>query len=192
MNWIGKIFSNSKVNESAASMVENNQTPEYIEDINVSRDIFIDEEKPEIQNKPVAKSGNNVKEFLDKDYLVMGYQDGYTYHSNEMLLQKIKNLKAQFRFEIDHLISEKETALLKFENDMMDASGLSENKDNKFSNTLIKLKDQIKRLEAEKTLSVEDEGWVMKIIHQYHDGYIKGLDKYQEEKIIGISTGFFN
>jgi hypothetical protein len=50
----------------------------------------------------------------------------------------------------------------------------------------------IDRLEKEKDLSVCDEGWVMRPVNNYRYGFLRGVERYNEERLIAGCTGLFN
>jgi adenine/guanine phosphoribosyltransferase-like PRPP-binding protein len=50
----------------------------------------------------------------------------------------------------------------------------------------------IHELDIQKILSIENEGIVSSAVHAYRLGFIKGVEKFQQEKLFAGSTGLFN
>ena len=83
-------------------------------------------------------------------------------------------------------------ALLKFQNHKIEINGLSSCLSEQLDRKIEAVKDNIDELESQIALSPLDEGMVMIAIHQYRNGFIRGTEAYQREKIFASSTGLFN
>ncbi len=184
MNWIEKILSRK------------NTTSEKSENIDIMEDLFIDNTQPAVQEKVhtevIKKANNGVMSFLDQDFYSKGFDDGYKNHSNEIMNNVIHGIKADFRIKIDILMDQKRNRKLEILNMQTETGKISENLNSQVVNIMKDLEQSLSILNKEKGNSAIDEGWVMKAIHKYRDGFVKGTGRYQEEKLLAISTGMFN
>jgi len=154
-------------------------------------DLFVNHVPPTGYEEPVSK-GVMLEAYLKQDFNRKGYDDGYNYHSSEMLENRLKLLRADFRLTIDLKLDQTRQEILKLENHKVDMEGLSERLVKQLENKVATLLENVKRLESEKGKSSMDEGLVMTCIHNYRDGFMRGSDAYMEEKIIASCTGLFN
>jgi hypothetical protein len=194
MNWFSKIFSNKTDNRNHGTDPASVQDATTLQGLTpaITEDLFVDNQAPEVENETGKDTGISIRAFLEQDFNGSGYKDGYNYHSVEMKNNRIKSLKATFRFQLDLSIEEKRQALLQLRTHNIDFEGLSERMTRRITAVEEEQKSFIARLEKEKELSVEEEGWIMKPIHEYRDGFLRGADAYNEEKILAGSTGMFN
>lgn len=180
MKWFEKLFS-KKDNHN-----NNDQS------FNIMEDLFVDNNPPQSEIIPQEKSISSITSFLNQDYFLMGYNDGYRNHSDEILKSTSLRIKADFRMQIDMIIDQKRNKRLEMMNMQAETGRISESLNQQIANICRDLDESIETLKTEKQNSVDDEGWVMKAIHKYREGFIKGTGKYQEEKLLAISTGLFN
>jgi hypothetical protein len=147
-----------------------------------SEELFINPEPPTpIKEFSKAKEGK-IENFLKQDYMFRGQLDGYIKHSNEALLVYKRKIKSEFLFLVDQLIQEKEQRKLQSLNTLVDVAGISEGVKSQLENVIRALETSIETLETQKELSVEDEGWIMPALHEYHLGFMQGLEDYLAEK----------
>lgn len=190
MSFFKKFFSN---HNGASVLTNSNQTEEKnIQDILIPEELFVDKVGPEQTVNEANNGGITLNVFLEQDFQREGYYDGYTYHSKEIQMLRIKALKASFRQLIDQLIDQREIEILKLKNHGIDIENLSDRLTRQLENNLAEIRRLIERLEKEKELSAIDEGLIMKAIHDYNEGFIRGSEVYQEEKILASSSGLFN
>jgi hypothetical protein len=194
MNWFTKIFGHSNTYSSSATKVEDNTmvplNQEMIPAIN--EDLFVDSKAPVQEKEEIRNDGNDIQAFLEQDFHGTGYHDGYTYHTLEMLNNRIKGIKATFRLQLDLAIDRRRMQMLELRTHGIELEGLSESMIRKIEAVEADYQSMITRLEKEKELSAVEEGWVMKPIHEYRDGFLRGCQAYNEEKLIAVSTGLFN
>ena len=108
-----------------------------------------------------------------------------------MLDNQIKAIKSEFRYFLDQKVDELRQEILKLSDQKINVSGLSDRMTQQLQLRIDLLDVNVLRLDREKEFSSQDEGMVMKCINQYRDGFIRGMETYQEEKIFAGSTGLF-
>lgn len=190
MNWFSKLFGKSNSNEAAAI---NNSTDTMMEDdVNVLEDLFVNSNPPAQITEPITENSAGLKTYLEQDFFRKGYDDGYNWHSAELLENKLLSMKADFRYSINLKIDAARQEVVKLENHKINVEGMSERLVKQIDNQVNSIRFNITELEAEIALSTLNEGLAMIAIHQYRDGFIRGTEAYLEEKMIAGSTGFFN
>lgn len=193
MKWLSQMFKEkSDVDTLTADTTGNpsingNRIP-------ILENLFVDHEPPiQEQSKSSEPSeGVNIQLFLEQNFFDMGYKDGFDYHSPDTLTEHVKYIKADFRIKLDLLIDLKRRKILELRNQNIEVDSLSDRISRQITLLINDLTATIERLEKEKELSSADEGWIMKAIHSYRDGFSRGFEMYNDERLIGISTGLFN
>jgi len=188
MSWFSK-FLGTPGNDGSSS---NNQlvTPASENDVNVLEDLFVNKNAPVVENDKEGKY--SIKTYLEQDFFHRGYNDGYDYHSAEILENRTNSLKADFRFNLSQKIDQARADIVELENHKIDVDGMSQRMVKQLDNRIAALRDIMNELESEIAMSALDEGSAMIGIYQYRDGYIRGTEAYQAEKLIAGSTGMFN
>lgn len=194
MNWFSSIFnSQNKTNSNTPSSFNaHTGNPATVEIPNVMEDLFVETKPPVNEQETSQSSGVSIQAFLEKDYYGMGFQDGYNYHNLEMLTNRLKSIKAEFRLQIDLMIDQRRRNMLELRTHNIEMEGLSERTVKQIDAVENDFKTMVERLEKEKELSAIDEGWVMKPVHDYRDAFLRGVERYNEEKLLAVSTGLFN
>jgi hypothetical protein len=179
MNIFSKLFDKKK-----SSVLNNTAIPETKDNLITTTadktpdmDLFIDSEEPSIKTVQVQQQ-SKITQFLNRNYHALGVNDGHEYHSSDNLTIGKRKIGAEFRLILDHEIQEKEEKRLQLENLITDVSGVSPLTLQKLHNTLQKLCAAIDKLEKQKELSIEEEGWVMNAIYSYQQGFTQGLTDY--------------
>ncbi len=182
-----KLFRRKKEKVTAPVTVETtvqeNITPE------INERIFSDPEPP--QNVQEPTSGSRLKRFLEKQYATIGYTEGYEYHSAEILEQKLKVLLAEFRQVADEAIDLRRQEVFELKKQRIDTRDLSPRLEEQLSLRIAELEANIARLELEKERSVEGEGLVMRCVHAYKEGFLRGNDCWHEIRLFAQPTGLF-
>lgn len=179
-----KIFSSlfGKKANSLNPVTETSDTGNKVNTLNVATippaELFVDNQPPQVEQPSSEQVTNRINLFLQRDYLSMGFNDGYEYHSNETLESGKKKIKAEFLLIIDKSIEEKQLERLKIKNLLVDVSKVSEDASMKLENTIDELNISLNTLQKQKVLSVDNEGWVMSVIHAYHLGFKRGTDDF--------------
>jgi len=154
------------------------------------KNLFVNPEPP--VNEPVEAAANGISAFLDQDFFSKGYNDGYTSHSADTMKNQVDVIKAEFRLMMSRKIDEIRQEMLEMENHLINIDGVEERLEKQVQKRLEYLLEMKNDLEAEKALSALDEGMVMASVHKYREGFVRGLQTYQEEKMLASSTGMFN
>lgn len=189
MSWFSKRF--GKINDS--STINNQASDALLEsNINVLENLFVDNNPPVQDHEQVIENSSSLKSWLEQDFSRNGFDDGYYGHSAETLENKIKSIKADFRYRLDLKIDAARQEVMILESNKIDVEGMSVSMVKKVALKVDTIKANITELEAEIALASIDEGHVMIAVHQYRDGFLRGTEAYQEEKLIAGSTGFFN
>lgn len=100
-------------------------------------------------------------------------------------------MKADFRYNLNLKIDQARQEILKLENHRINVEGMSERLVKQLDNQINAMRSNVAELEAEIALADIDQGYVMIGVYQYRDGFIRGTEAYQEEKLIAGSTGLF-
>lgn len=191
MKWFTRKQKSEKVEGVSPDVILDQQ---FEENLLVPENLFVDHDPP--QQEKITESdqnkGINIQQYLEQDFLGQGFTDGYDYHSNEALTQQMKCIKTEFRIQLDLLIDLKRRKILQLQNQQFEVDGMSERLNRQIELLLNDLNQIITGLEKEKELSAVDEGWIMKAINNYRNGFYRGMELYHEEKLLGFETGMFN
>lgn len=190
MSLFSKFFGKSNSNNT---MVASNHASETLTDdnINVLEGLFVNNQPPIVSVDSNAESAPSLKSYLDQDHFRKGFDDGYNGHATELLENKIRSMKADFRYNLNLKIDQARQEILKLENHKINVDGMSERLVKQLDNQVKAMKANMAELEAEIALADIDQGYVMIGVYQYRDGFIRGTEAYQEEKLIAGSTGLF-
>lgn len=140
-----------------------------------SADLFVDYQTPEREQQPVVEAQSRISAFLNRNFHSMGANDGFEYHSHETLDIAKRKIRAEFQFIIDQSIQEKIARKLQIRNLIVDVTTISDDTREKLENTIEEINSSLTILRNQKEFSSENEGWVMKAIHSYHQGFIQGF-----------------
>jgi len=190
MGIFSKLF--GKTNSDVA--VINTQTSDVIteDNVNVLEGLFVNNNPPSQANESSQENSTGLKAYLEQDFFRKGHDDGYNGHSAELLENKILSMKADFRYNLTLKMDLARQEVLKLENHKINIEGMSERLVRQIDNQINSIRFNINELEAEIALSSLNEGLAMIAINQFRDGFIRGTEAYQEEKLIAGSTGLFN
>jgi hypothetical protein len=190
MNWLKKFFGKNTSNVASMTLTNTGQAVEP--NPSIAEELFIDQTAPETEPKAQPADGISILSFLEQDFYGTGYKDGYNFHSVEMMDNRIRSLKASFRLRIDQAIEEKQQKLLHLREHAIDMGGLSERMSLRIEAAEKHLSAMVATYENEKALSVDEEGWTAKPVNEYRDGFLRGAETYNAEKLLAVSTGLFN
>jgi len=189
MSWFSNFFGRS--NRPAATDPNPGTVAMAGEDINVLEDLFINNQPPAEATEKAVEDATSLKNYLEQDFFRKGFEDGYNGHAAELLENKILSMKADFRYNLNLKIDQARQEILKLENHRISVEGMSDRLIRQIDNQINAMKSNISELEAEIALADIDQGYVMIGVYQYRDGFIRGTEAYQEEKLIAGSTGLF-
>ena len=190
MSFLNLFRRNNKVvnNEAAATGPQLNvpKTSKLID-----RSLFVDDEAPELKT-PIKKSVNYIEAYMDQNFEWQGCNDGYCFPESEYLDNKLKLIKADFRFAVDKYLDAKRSELGELRMHVIKTSGISDRLEAQLNEKIKFLEINIHELDMQKILSIENEGIVASAVHAYRLGFIKGVEKFQQEKLFAGSTGLYN
>lgn len=182
MNFLKKIFGQEK---ETATVV--NTTQETSSEIPVKESLFTDGE-----NHPESKVKTSpVKIFLETDYRNKGYHDGYNYHCAEVLSYKVRSLLSEFRNLVEEHLENIEKEIRNLRLHRIESEGLSVRLVKKIDLEIEALVSVRSKLVREMELSASEEGLVMRAVNRYRDGFMRGMEDYQQQKMLGIGSGLF-
>jgi len=186
MKAISTLFNSFR---KSSEISENAYAPSSLTD-EVMEDVFVDNTPPVMDE--LVKTKNPMKQFLDVNYQAKGFGDGYQYHSADVMDNVLKVIKAEFRQLIDIMIDEKQQETYLLKDALIESEGISDRTQRRLENRIQEHGASIIQLASEKDLSAFGEGCVSGPLNCYQDGFARGLERYQEEKLLAHSTGLFH
>jgi hypothetical protein len=157
----------------------------------IKDDLFISDEEPERANE-LMESTSLIDKFVSQNFEQKGCACGYLYPDNTILESNLKLILSDFRMVIDRTIDLKRTEVNEIKISLIKIAGISLNMESQLSEKQKQLESSIHELDVQKILSVEDEGIITSSISAYRSGFLRGVEQYHQEKLIGKSTGLFN
>ncbi len=145
-------------------------------------DLFIDSNEPVRRSKAEITSGNRIELFLNRNFLTLGINDGFEYHSFDTFTKVRRKIQAEFQLIMDQEIQSKKERLLELRHLIIDVKDLSESAKLKLELTIEELNASLMLLQSQKELATLEEGWVMNAIHAYHQGFTQGVNDYIESE----------
>lgn len=187
---IFNFFRASKTTKTASEL--SNQEAKVIRSSKeIDQTIFVDNEEPDKANDNTPQL-SSIEEFLNQNFDWMGYNDGYFYPDNEYYENKLKLIRADFRLAVDKSLDIKRGEIGELRLHIIKTKGISSRLESQLIEKEKSLLASIHELDTQKILSVENEGIVASSIHSYRAGFIKGIERFQQEKLLCGNTGLFN
>lgn len=155
----------------------------------ISQTLFVDAEEPEVVES--EKKQSSISAFLGKDYMKIGYHDGYLYPNADLMEANIKKLRSDFRMAVDQVIDEKRSVINELKLHQINTRGISERLEEELNQKAQELVNLIHELDTQKILSVENEGLIASALNDFRIGFIKGVEQYRQEKHLAGSTRLF-
>lgn len=184
MNLLERIFGKKEDQEVTATAPQ-----DEMPDVNGLESLFVNPEPPA---PPRSELPGGIKQFLSGDFFIVGKEDGYLTHSAEVMESKLKVIKADFRNLLSEKIDSVRQEMLELEDHLINIEGVEKRLEKQVKRRLDHYQENKNDLEAEKGLATIDEGHIMLCLHRYREGFIRGIQQYQEEKILASSTGLYN
>lgn len=162
----------------------------------VKKELFVDSSAPEPM--AAAKSVDNaLKTFLNTDFYLRGFNDGYDNHSDAAFKEIQNSIVHSFIFAVETVITQKKEFISSLRMHIRNIGDSSETDTLIAEDKIEEVNLVIQELEIQKSLAIINglppvEGLVMKAVSQYKSGYINGQKAYSEEKFFAVSTGLFN
>jgi hypothetical protein len=155
----------------------------------VQEAIFVDNQAP--ASTESVEQSSLLDKFLRSDYEQKGYNDGYLYPNGDLLENNIRQLKTRFRQVVDHVLDQKRAAISELNLHLINTQGISERLEASLREKVRQLENLIHELDTQKILSVEEEGMIAPVVQGYRIGFIKGVERFNQEKIFAGSTRLF-
>lgn len=157
----------------------------------VDASLFIDDQQPDMLSGS-ANQENHIPVFLEQNFDWMGYNDGYSHPETDYMNNRLKLIQADFRLSIDKSMEAKRMTLGDLKMHAIKTAGISERLESQVNEKVKQLEVVIHELDIQKILSIENEGMIASAVYAYKLGFLRGLEKLQEEKFFAGSTGLFN
>lgn len=145
----------------------------------VPEDLFIDNSPPHTPHIS-QKENSRLLNFLHNHHYENGLQEGFEYHTADILETGKKKIRSDFQLLVDQNIEEKVNHKMKARMMLIEINEVSRETKQHLELLIAELSTSIDNLQKQKELCVENEGWVMTAIHDYHKGYTQGLRDYIE------------
>lgn len=155
----------------------------------VNADLFVDNQPP---IPDTAIKPNPLEKFLSQNFEWNGCNDGYEFPDSEYLNSKLKLIRAEFRTAIDKSIDLRRFEVGELKLHLIQISGISERLEAQIIERIRQNEEIVHVLDTEKILSIENEGIVSSAIQSYRIGFIKGVERFQQEKLYIGNTGLYN
>lgn len=159
-----------------------NQSQSTSTDIN--ENLFIDPIYPESNEQITINQENDLVDFLERDFKSLGYKDGYKYHSTDVLENYKQIIRCEFIEIICSTANRVQAKRSELRNCLIDVKQISIKSEEKLNYRIKELDNCIENLHKEKELARVNNGLIAKIIYTYHDGFIRGVEDYTEEKLL--------
>lgn len=147
---------------------------------------------PEAAVEPVVVAPTAIASFLTKfNYEDMGKKEGYLYPSNEVLDKTLNMLRSEYRLAVDKMMDGARTEIGNLKLHIINTRGLGQDLEDSLQEKMEQLENLIAVLDNEKVLSIEGEGKIAPVLQAYRCGFLKGVERYNQEKFIAHSTNLF-
>lgn len=157
----------------------------------VSENLFIEKDAPNKQSSNEHEDGSKLAEFLNRDFRAIGYRDGYRYSNSDVMDNAMRLIRCEYREIIDRMIEDHRGMISRLQIQAIELRQISLKAEEKVNTRIISIQDTINRLNLEKENSAMDEGLIMKVIHLYRDGFIRGVNDNNDELLLMSYNGLF-
>ncbi len=157
----------------------------------MEENLFIEKEAPIASNETKSTIDSDLAKFLNINFKSRGYMDGYRYHSADTMDNSMRIIRSEFREIVDSMIDDLNLMNSKLNKHLVDVKHLSAKSHEKVTNRIEEISQSILRLQQEKEYSSIDEGLVTKCLYLYRDGFMRGLEDFNEEILVMSYSGLF-
>lgn len=179
MNFFSKLFGGKK-NQVTDSTNHSTTEDKFIDEPKIegpTMELFIESEEPK-KPKLNPSSQSKLLLFLNRDFHSVGIREGFEHHCSETLDNAKKKIRSEFQLIIDQQVQEMCDKKLQLQNLIVDVNAVSALTLKKLENTIADIDRSIDLLLKQKELSIENEGWIMNVLHSYNQGFKQGVDDY--------------
>lgn len=161
-----------------------NKNEEQVQEL-IPQDQFIDAVPPfETETSllaPEVKSDYRItiiKDYLDKDYFQLGYEDSILYPVQERKNSALKRLRADYRHVLQQAQQMLKSTIACHAQQVLSLQGVSNVLDDQLAMRTKDLELLYESLEEQQILSLDDEGWLAPVIAAYEEGFQVGALEY--------------
>lgn len=196
-NFLKRLFGRHKsgyVNDANHVNLPENSWNENHE-VDIPRSLFVNDQQPIVQNNFKNQENmtvNTLEKFLNENHFMSGFNDGYKFHQTEIRDNKIMLLKAEFRTLVQERIDDIRKIIHNLEIEQLKIKGLSETTEQSFRVTIGEHQKTIQQLEHEMELSVDGEGMISRVLHNYNDGFLRGVSLWIADNNLTQPSGMLN
>ncbi len=157
----------------------------------VPENLFVEKDAPVNQSENMQEQRSKLSEFLDYDYQAIGYRDGYRYSSADIMDNAMRLIRSEFREIVDQMVEECRETIGVLQDRAVELKLISLKREEKVMMRIEMIQETIAKLIQEKENSSIDEGLITKAIHQYRDGFIRGVNDNNDELLLMSYKGLF-
>jgi hypothetical protein len=170
---------------------EDTQSDNTMNDNIIPEHLFVEKSMPANEPEPETQQKSKLTEFLDRDFQAIGYKDGYRYSNADVMDNAMRLIRCEFRETIDRMIEDCREHISKLQNQALELRHISLKAEEKVNARIVQIKETITKLGTEKENSAMDEGLIMKTIHLYRNGFIRGVNDNNDELLLMSYNGLF-
>ncbi len=157
----------------------------------VPENLFIEKDAPMEPSVNPSVEGSKLAGFLGRDFRAIGYRDGYRYSSADVMDNAMRLIRSEFREIVDQMLEDCRDNISQLQNQAVELRHISLKAEEKVAIRIGMIQETIARLVMEKENSTMDEGLITKAIHQYRDGFIRGVNDNNDELLLMSYNGLF-
>lgn len=147
----------------------------------IPQNLFVDHQHPAAKpqnNSPVSE----LSRFLNADYFNSGYNDGYEYHSADLLKSRQDLMCTQFRMLIEKEIQKTKGELRAIEVNLAHLGEQFPGESAALKIVMAEKLDFISEYRRQFELSIEIEGLIAAPVFNFRNGFQCGISKYLDEQ----------
>lgn len=144
-----------------------------------AQDLFVASEAPALipENK-----GSVIKQFLHQDHYSAGLVAGFNMHSQEDLAFQKNCLKSNFQHMLSSLQEQMQDELLDKSRKLVQIGDLLPTQKQLLGLEIKDINDKLEKMNIQKALSVDGEGWISGALNDFERGYKSGLQDFIAER----------
>lgn len=190
MTFFQRLFGKRKPAGSDAVTAVNEMLASAPADGVGSDSLTLEKETPSTSSRSfVVTRPYGIRQFLEQDYRLMGRQDALAYPTAERKQSRLKSLGANFRLVLDQAAEQVQAQIEQLRNQMILMDNVSHVLTRQQEQRLAQLEGLAEKLETQRALSVDGEGWIAPVLAAYADGFLEGCFTHQQqEEVLGGIT----
>jgi hypothetical protein len=144
-----------------------------------SQNLFVASEPPALIPE---NNGSIIKQFLHQDHYSAGLVAGFNMHSQEDLSFQKNCLKCNFQHTLSSLQEQMQDELLDKSKKLIQIGDLLPTQKQLLGLEIRDINDKLEKMNIQKALSVDGEGWISGTLNDFERGYKKGLQDFITER----------